>query len=510
MSILCKICNSEFKKIIPWQHLKTHGISSNEYSKQHGSLYSEETLEKHRLKIPHNKGKKILDPEKLKILHEGIKKREQRFQQGEFKRGAKKTQEQKNLLSKTSSLYALTHKDELKQRAIKAVVTKKLKNFDFGLPMRGKKHSQETKLKIKKILEKNNEIKSNQCHTRIQELLKLYNLSLINNLTEKVLDLKCNICSTYFSFTRQYFAPGKTFSEMCPTCFPRNYTQSQEEKDLFDFVKNLCPDAISNYRQHYHDKELDIYIPSKKIGIEYNGLYWHSENVLLYNNKSAKSDYEKYQYFKKQNIQVIGIFSDEWNTQQEIVKSRLKNILGHTAGKIFARCCEIKNVSTKDASAFCQQNHIMGRGRSNVRLGLYYNDTLVSIMTFVNNNLSRKSNIWEINRFASVKDTIIVGGASKLFKKFLEIINPSSVLSYADNRWSNGNLYKSLGFEKKSNGVPNYWYFLPNLESRIHRFNLRKNVNDDQNLTESENRQRQGYLKIWDFGSSKWVWNNSQ
>lgn len=509
MSIICKICNIEFKKIIPWQHLKTHNITSKEYAQQYGSLYSQETLEKHRLKVPHNKGKKITDLHQLEKLRKSIEKREQRFQQGEFVRGSKKTQEQKEVLSTKSRTYAAGHKSELKERAAKATRTKISNGFDFGSPMRGKTHSLETRQQLKQHTEELNKKKSNQAHDRIRNLLSSYNLSVINSLSDSILNIRCGACSNVFSFTKQYFSPSKTFSEMCPVCFPRDYTQSKGEKELFDFVSSICPDAVSGYRQSYHDKELDIYIPSKQIGIEYNGLYWHSESIFVANGKSPMSDFSKFQYFEKQNIRVLGIFSDEWNTQQEIVKSRIKNIIGATSDRIYARKCMIRSVSSKESSEFCQQHHIMGRGRSNIRLGLYHNNVLVSLMTFVNSNLSRKSTVWEINRFASVKDTVVIGGASKIFKEFLKLIAPETVISYSDNRWSDGKLYKSLGFEKKSNGTPNYWYFLPNSETRIHRFTLRKNSKDNQALTEYENRQAQGYLRIWDYGSSKWEWNKS-
>ena len=167
----------------------------------------------------------------------------------------------------------------------------------------------------------------------------------------------------------------------------------------------------------------------------------------------------------------------------------------------------VREVSSKEASIFCEQNHLMGKGRSNLRFGLYHNNTLVSLMTFTNNNLSRKLvEVWEINRFASLLDTNIIGGASKLFKYFLKHTSPATVVSYAENRWSTGGLYKQLGFKKISNGVPNYWYLQANIIKRLHRFALRKNKNDDQSLTEAENRRMQGYLRIWDCGSSKWTW----
>ena len=202
------------------------------------------------------------------------------------------------------------------------------------------------------------------------------------------------------------------------------------------------------------------------------------------------------------------IFEDEWNLNPDIVKSRLTNILGGITLKIYARKCQIKEVNSKDASSFCNQNHLMGKGRSNIRIGLYHDNVLVSLMTFTNNNLSRKLiGVWEINRFASLLDTNVVGGASRLFKHFLTQCDPTVVISYSDNRWSTGGLYAQLGFEKISDGVPNYWYVEPNVLKRIHRFTLRKTKTDNQELTEYQNRTAQGFTRVWDCGSSKWEWS---
>jgi hypothetical protein len=128
-------------------------------------------------------------------------------------------------------------------------------------------------------------------------------------------------------------------------------------------------------------------------------------------------------------------------------------------------------------------------------------------MTFSRSNISRKVVGWELNRFASKLNTIVIGAASKLFKYFVNTYAPESLISYSDNRWSTGDLYSAIGFSKVSDGVPNYWYFKPPAAQRIHRFTLRKTASDNPALTEVENRKEQGYLRVWDCGSSKWLWN---
>lgn len=507
MSITCQICNIEFEKIIPWQHLKKHNISTIEYKKVHGAVYSQDTLKKMSEKIPHNKGIKVIDPEQLNRIRIATALREEKFKRNEFTRGAPRTLEQKQLLSEKTKYYASVNKDEMKNRAKKAIETKIRNGYDFGKNMRGKKHSPETK---QKILEKTAESRQQQqLTTNIDRLSRLdsINLTLLSDIAESTLHLKCNLCSTEFSIGRQYITPARVDRLTCPTCIPRIIRKSTGELELYEFIKSLCPDAISGYRSHYHSKEIDVFIPSLQLGFEFNGLYWHSESVLVSNNRKPTADYIKQQEFAKLGIRLIEIFEDEWRNSQEIVKSRIANILKATNTVIYARRCTVQEINSKDAAAFCKQHHIMGAGRSNIRFGLMYAGELVSVMTFSNNNISRKSSTWEINRFASKINISVVGGASRLFSAFLKLINPQEVISYADNRWSTGELYYQLGFEKMNDGTPNYWYVQPNMIHRIHRFTLRKNKEDDQSLTEYENRLKQGYVRIWDCGSSKWKWS---
>lgn len=506
MSITCQICQQEFTKIIPWQHLKTHGITSAVYKNQHGPLYSAETLAKFQQRTPHNKGKKVTDPGQLARIRSAIEKREQRFQLGEISRGAPKTRDQKQVLSQKNKIYAAENPEEVRTRAQKAIATKKKNGYDFGGNMRGKKHRDSTKLIIGEKSRLANQRKSQQANDRILSRIAELDLVLRNDIREWSLDLTCGRCCTDFSFTKQYFHLSKITDTICPTCHPRTQTKSGQELELYAFIKDLRLDAVSGYRSHYHSKEIDVYIPDLKIGFEYNGLYWHSESVLMHNNRSPRADHEKLLEFQAQGMRLIQIFEDEWVNQPHVVKSRIANILGKTAKKISARDCDVREITSTEAARFCDDNHIMGSGRSNVRLGLYHDDELVSVMTFSKNNISRKIMAWELNRFASRIDLSVTGGASRLFTAFLRTHVPDQVVSFSDNRWSDGGLYQRLGFKKINPGSPNYWYILPNTTRRIHRFNLRKTSTEAGDQTEVELRRQQGYDRIWDSGSSRWEW----
>lgn len=506
MSISCQICQQNFAKIIPWQHLKTHNITSTAYKQQYGQLYSDSTLELFKKRIPHNKGKKVSDSDQLKKIREAIQHREQKYQKGQLTRQKKPCDSLvKTKISESLKDYAKSHKSELTQRAQKALETKRIRGSLIG-PMKGKKHSENTKKKLKALLSDYNQTKKLASWNKIQESAVKAQLSISQDLGTS-LQLQCLNCEKSFCFTKQYFNTAKFRPDLCPYCYPPSQQKiSKGQQELFDFIKLLCPTAVQNHRTHYHSPEIDIFIPDRQLGIEFHGLYWHSESVLLANNKSPKNDYLKYCHWQEQSVRLVQIYEDEWNDKKSIVKSRLTHICGKITEKISARKCVIREISSDQASAFFNNTHIMGNGRSNFRIGLFFNDQLISAMSFSKNNLSRKIDCWELNRFSSLPNVLVMGGANKLFSYFIKIIQPSKIVSYSDNRWSQGQIYKKMGFEKISSGTPNYWYFLPN-QNRIHRFNLRKNSHDDPAKSEIENRSAQGYNRIWDSGSTKWIWS---
>ena len=200
--------------------------------------------------------------------------------------------------------------------------------------------------------------------------------------------------------------------------------------------------------------EADMYIPEKKLAIEFDGLYWHSDEVL------SKRCYHlmKTEACEKQGIQLVHIFENEWMCCREIVKSRLRDLLGVHDRTVYARKCEVREVDSKASKQFQDDNHIQGTVNASVRLGLYYDDKLVSLMTFGKCRFDKKHE-WELLRFCSKCGYHIPGAASKLLKHFEKAYKPKSLVSYADRRWSQGKLYRALGFKLDHVSPPNYWYF---------------------------------------------------
>lgn len=258
----------------------------------------------------------------------------------------------------------------------------------------------------------------------------------------------------------------------CPKCAVR---QSKPEDEIVNYIKSINENINIIQREHtiLNRKEIDIYLPDYKIGIEYDGLVWHSEKYLNHKNYHLNKTEE----CNKQGIRLIHIFEDEWLFKKDIVKSRLKAILGETKERIFARKCTIKSVDAKTSMKFLDKNHIQGRCKAKYHIGLYYNNELISLMTFGKIRQMKKynndyDNTWELLRFCNKQNTSVVGGASKLLKYFTEIVHPHKIISYADKRWSNGNLYEKLGFTHTHDSKPNYFYVIGN--HRENRFKYRK------------------------------------
>jgi hypothetical protein len=511
--IQCQICKKMFKSIITFSHLKSHGVSTEEYKSSYGedSLSTKEyKLEKaksssinNKGRIAWNKNKKIGSSENFKAA---IRLREQKYNSGELQRRKYEQldEETKQKISKSISLYAENNPDELSNRAHKAIETKKQKGIDIAF-FRGKTHTEHNKKLFSRIFQISRNQRIENSYERILSKIKSINLSLLNDISNKDLQLKCNICAHEFTFTKQYFHDCKFHDKLCPNCYPRSIQTSKAQLEIYEYIKKYFENTILNYNTEYGD--IDIFIPELNLGIEYNGLYWHSVEILQYNNKSKLKDYEKYNNLKDK-YRIICILEDEWVYKKHIVIGRLNHILGLTKNKLYGRKCIIKNIDSKTANQFFENNHIQGSCKANCYFGAYYDEELVAAISFSTSNLSRKINgQWEISRFCSKIDYNVIGIAHKMFKHFIKLYNPESVISYADSRWSDGNLYKTIGFEFVRQTVPNYWYFKPNELKRIHRFTLRKTKEDPVHLTEKQLRFNEGYYSIYDYGSSKWIWN---
>jgi len=332
-----------------------------------------------------------------------------------------------------------------------------------------------------------------------------YDYSLVEYITACIkIKITCPVHGVFWQTPNNHLS-----GHGCPIC---THSISSQESEIYNFLKLYKISPIQSDRTILNGKELDIYIPSHIIAMEFDGIYWHSEGM----GKNRSYHLNKTKDCFDNNIQLLHIFENEWNNhiKKEIWKSVILNKLGICSQKIFARKCTINEVDNKTAKQFLLNNHLQGHTPSSINIGLYYENELVSLMTFGKSRYN-KSYQYELIRFCNRLNTVVVGGASKLFTYFIRNYKPESLISYADMRYSNGTLYEKLGFTKLKNSQPNYFYFhksdTNNLMSRVQfqKHKLKDKLETfDIELTEYQNMLNNGYDRIWDCGNCVYKYNS--
>jgi len=281
-----------------------------------------------------------------------------------------------------------------------------------------------------------------------------------------------------------------------------NYSVSLPEKEIRDYI-NQHFETENNVKKYLDGKEIDVYIPKKNIGIEFNGNFWHNEY-----GKDKNYHQDKSVLAESKGIFLYHIFEYEWNTKKDQIVNQLNNLLGLNQTKIYARKCEIKEIDNIEKKQFLELNHMQGDDVSSIKLGLYHNNELVSLMTFVKPRFNKKYQ-WELSRFCSKAGSNVIGGASKLFKYFINNYKPVSIISYSNIAHTRGNLYKTLGMTLQGISEPNYVWC--NHNNILTRYQCQKHKLLEQGFngeSEVDIMHTRDYYRIYDCGNKVWVWNN--
>lgn len=289
---------------------------------------------------------------------------------------------------------------------------------------------------------------------------------------------------------------------------------SKYEKEIQDFLSSHNINFMPN-RQILIGKEIDMLIEDKRIGIEFDGLKWHTE---WFGKKDRNYHCNKTNQCNEKGYGLIHIFEDEFVNKKEIVFNKLKHILklDYNLPKVCGRKVVVKEIYKSDAQVFLEQYHIQGFSSSTVYLGGFYGDELVSVMTFKHGNVKNPN--WELTRFATKPTYYYQGVASKIFTYFVRHYNPKIIVSFADRRWTlnvDNNLYTLLGFELESINKPDYKYYNENVEryKRFHKMSFNKQTLHRKygfplTMTETEMAKELGFDRIWDCGLFKFVWTS--
>jgi uncharacterized Zn-finger protein len=288
----------------------------------------------------------------------------------------------------------------------------------------------------------------------------------------------------------------------CPQC-ASSTSASRGEKELLAFVQNLLPESVAveeNYKGLPGVHEVDIYIPSKRIAIEFNGLYWHS-NAHVENTYH----YEKLTNCKKQGVRLIQIWEDEWEFSQDIVKKMIAQKLGvSNQERIMARKTSVSQIPSASAAGFLDEFHIQGASSGSLRVGIHHKEDLVAVAIF---KRRQSKGEYELVRYAT--STNVVGGLGKILAYVIKNCGVEEVVTFADNCVSEGGLYETLGFKKDGEIKPDYKYIVGS--RRVHKFNYRlkrfksdPTLQYDSKMTESELAQLNNLLRVYDAGKTRY------
>lgn len=290
----------------------------------------------------------------------------------------------------------------------------------------------------------------------------------------------------------------------CPHC--ANSGTSTAELELLDFVQSLLPntDVWHRCRQIVTPYELDIVIPSLKLAIEYNGLFWHSE-------KSGKSrDYHvrKRQMCVDAGYRLITIWEDDWRDRRTLVENLLKHKLGVSQTTVYARQTSVVCVSNREAQHFLNSTHLQGFKVGCRHLGLRSpNGDLVAVVSY-----RIRQHECHIERFATVGS--VPGSFTRLLKhlsdKLTSYPHVDTLVSYADYDLSCGDVYVKAGFQRVGDTPANYWY-VGDDATRRHRSNYDKAAFKKKRflvyrdgLSESELAELNGLYRVYGSGSGRY------
>lgn len=293
----------------------------------------------------------------------------------------------------------------------------------------------------------------------------------------------------------------------CPKCGEK---RSRSEEEVLAYVRSLGVTASHRVKDLIPPYEVDIYLPDHKVGIEYHGLYWHSS-------KFRENDYHQRKMLaaRAAGIRLIQIFSDEWINKRETVKSVLAQKLGLSSNKTYARNCVVETISPVEARSFLEDNHLQGADAHAVAYGLRCkgNNRLLALLTMAKPSKSGGNHDadWNVSRFVIKCGWTVSGAFSKLLKHFIRKHAGKTIVTYADLRWSNGDVYRKNGFSHTHDTKPNYWYVRTDEAKRYHRYGFRKSLLKrrlamyDESLTERENMDNNGWLRVYDAGNAAFI-----
>ena len=270
---------------------------------------------------------------------------------------------------------------------------------------------------------------------------------------------------------------------------------SSQELELRDFLDSIGVEYVAHDRSVLGGLEIDLYVPSKKIGIEFNGDYWHSSAV-----KAKNYHFEKSKLAESNGVRLIHIYEYEWDSMRGKIEQLLRIALGVAGKRIYARQCEVREITNDEAKPLNEDVHLQGHRPAQVTYGLYYGGELVQLMSFSRTRYNRNlkgSNSWEIIRGCPGSNNIVVGGVSRLFSRFISDHNPDEVFSYCDFNKFDGKSYEAIGMKFIGYTGPDKTYLIDGVAYK-------------RNPSKYKEYKEKAEAVIWGAGSKKYLWKKEE
>lgn len=289
---------------------------------------------------------------------------------------------------------------------------------------------------------------------------------------------------------------------------------SSIESMLTQFIENFGITVINNSR-NVIDREIDIWLPEYNLGIELNGIYWHSD-ILDKKNKYTALD--KFKKCNEKNIKLFTFFEHEISDKFDIISDMILHSVGKYDKTVYARETNFIKITHQQKKEFFNQNHIMGDIKTSINYGLCHNGIIVAAISFIHDRFSQDKNTCEIARFAIKNGYHVPGGFAKLFKNAVKEEKFGRIVTYANLRFGNyQNVYEKNGFVYDSTTKPGYMYAKQTgrdkFEFRSRGMAVKSKLskfleNYDETQSQYENMINHGWHRIWDCGNAKYTWTN--
>jgi hypothetical protein len=280
---------------------------------------------------------------------------------------------------------------------------------------------------------------------------------------------------------------------------------SSQESILLEEIAAWLSDNSIDFKRNVKIETKTVDFLIQNIAIEFNGLYTHSQ--YSHYGKQLGIDryyhYNKWKNCKNLNIQLLTIFEDEWIDKKQIIKNKILILLNRGNRGLPARKLKVELIDFDSANLFLEKYHIQGGTNATYYIGAFEQDRLVSVLTLKH----VKEKTYDLNRFCS-DEYMHTGIFSKLLSFAEKNLDIDEIISFSDNRYSDGKLYRNNNFVVDSEVIPDY--FVTNYRIREHKFNWRKSriksrFNCDiENKTELDLTLELGWDRIWDCGKIKW------